>query len=609
MAYSVGVIYAVIVNLPRSIRYKNENVVIIGVIPGPHEPKKNINSHLGPLIGELLHLQSGQWFSTPVGQQFIKCVIVCLSSDIPATRKAAGFIGHNALRACSRCLKRFPRVNDRTDCSGFDRESWIPRTHSTHCEQAYKGLTAQTKVERMRIEQEYGARYSVLFELPYYDAIRFAVIDPMHNLFLGTSKHLMTIWKDSEILTKTDFQAIQQKIEKINVPLDIGRIPYKIESGMSSLTADQWKTWTCLYSLYVLQGVLPEEHLNLWWLFVQACILICQPVLTQAAIDKADQYLLEFCQKVENMYGTQACTINLHLHCHIAECLRDYGPVHSTWCFSFERYNGILGGIPNNNHTLQVEKTMMNRFVQQMESHKSFSNLVEEVDSFFPLNMVGSVSDTHVSSEMYIKHLQLLQTTKFSDLIFHDDLVLPASQISQHALQTHEKKYLTEMYQTILPDFNVLHVSRVCYRYSRAKLGNKLLSSQMARSDRSSYVCANWLNSTSSDMCRPGYVQFFFRHNITLESHNGDKISIQSHLAYIQWYKPHPERDFLHSPVTIWYPESEPVSAASFIPINRIACRCAQLQTHMEFVERPYNSGQAVIIIPIENQFHLHYKF
>lgn len=61
-------------------------------------------SYLGPLVNELLQLQSGQWFPTPVGQQFVKCVVMCLSSDIPATRKAAGFVGHNAMKACSRYL-------------------------------------------------------------------------------------------------------------------------------------------------------------------------------------------------------------------------------------------------------------------------------------------------------------------------------------------------------------------------------------------------------------------------------------------------------------------------------------------------------------------------
>ena len=59
VAYSVGVIYAVIINLPRCIRFKDENVIIIGVIPGSKEPKKHINSYIGPLVSELLQLQQG----------------------------------------------------------------------------------------------------------------------------------------------------------------------------------------------------------------------------------------------------------------------------------------------------------------------------------------------------------------------------------------------------------------------------------------------------------------------------------------------------------------------------------------------------------------------
>ena len=38
---SVGVMYLVILNLPRSIRFKSENIIIAGVIPGPKEPSKH----------------------------------------------------------------------------------------------------------------------------------------------------------------------------------------------------------------------------------------------------------------------------------------------------------------------------------------------------------------------------------------------------------------------------------------------------------------------------------------------------------------------------------------------------------------------------------------
>ena len=84
----------------------------------------------------------------------------------------------------------------------------------------------------------------MLFELPYYDCIRFVAIDVMHNLFLGTAKHTLNIWKEKRLLGANAFEEIQKRVSTFNVPQDIGRIPYKIDSGMASMTADQWKNWT-----------------------------------------------------------------------------------------------------------------------------------------------------------------------------------------------------------------------------------------------------------------------------------------------------------------------------------------------------------------------------
>ena len=35
LAYSIGVIYLVVQNLPRSLRFKLEKVIVVGLIPGP----------------------------------------------------------------------------------------------------------------------------------------------------------------------------------------------------------------------------------------------------------------------------------------------------------------------------------------------------------------------------------------------------------------------------------------------------------------------------------------------------------------------------------------------------------------------------------------------
>ena len=58
--YSTGVIYAVICNLPRDIRFKPENMLILGILPGSNEVSLHkINHYLSPIITELETLWEG----------------------------------------------------------------------------------------------------------------------------------------------------------------------------------------------------------------------------------------------------------------------------------------------------------------------------------------------------------------------------------------------------------------------------------------------------------------------------------------------------------------------------------------------------------------------
>ena len=43
--YSVGAIYLVVLNLPYSLRYLRENMILAGVIPSPNQPSLHILTH------------------------------------------------------------------------------------------------------------------------------------------------------------------------------------------------------------------------------------------------------------------------------------------------------------------------------------------------------------------------------------------------------------------------------------------------------------------------------------------------------------------------------------------------------------------------------------
>ena len=89
-------------------------------------------------------------------------------------------------------------------------------------------LAQTTQETRNTKESLYGVRYSELHRLPYFDCVRFTVVDPMHNLFLGTAKHVVEVWLEMLILSASDLERVQVKVDSSNVPSDLGRIPTKI---------------------------------------------------------------------------------------------------------------------------------------------------------------------------------------------------------------------------------------------------------------------------------------------------------------------------------------------------------------------------------------------
>ena len=60
-----------------------------------------------------------------------------------------------------------------------------------------------------KAESSLGVRYSVLLSLPYFDPVRFTVVDPMHYLYLGSGKHVFKVWMD---ITLKHLEVIEEKM-------------------------------------------------------------------------------------------------------------------------------------------------------------------------------------------------------------------------------------------------------------------------------------------------------------------------------------------------------------------------------------------------------------
>ena len=95
----------------------------------------------------------------------------------------------------------------------------------------------------------------------------------MHNLPLGSAKHVLKTWTEMGILSESDLEKEQKRVSLVKPSSEIVCIQSKISEGFKGFTGDQWKNWVCIYSFFALKGVIPSGHNGMWTAFVHACQL------------------------------------------------------------------------------------------------------------------------------------------------------------------------------------------------------------------------------------------------------------------------------------------------------------------------------------------------
>ena len=581
--YSLGAIYLTILNLPRGTRNKSNNVILVGLIPGPHEPQHDINSFLEPLVNDLQQFWTGIELNVHSlnCKKKIRCALVCIACDLPAGRKTCGFLNYNARFGCSRCWKQFSGGVGSMDYSGFDRENWRQRTGPEHKQLACRLLSKKTKSDRNVAESQSGCRYSVLLELPYFDAPRMLIIDPMHNLFLGSAKHfLKSILIGREIISESQFHVLQQRVDSMCVPPDIGRIPYKIRSGFSSFNADQWKNWVVYFSLIAMHDVLSNDILECWRHFVQACRVLSTKQISLENIQLGDAHLIQFCKRTQRLFGKESITPNMHMHCHLRSCIIDFGPLHGFWLYAFERYNGLLGAMPHNNHSIEVQ--IMNRFLRDNEVFRTVlpDEFSDEFQSLFPKHMhaSGSLADTLTLDRPFRGTGWTIDSPGL-----HVDLPLNCS---RRVFDQTQMDFFMELYTDLYKvSRSSLVLSSTFQEYSSAKLNGKQFGTYRTRTASSSVAIAVWdsnlfgpspmmsTTSTSTTVCRAVRIHSFCKHVVTIDGETKTHL-----LVSLSWFRIHPKHGEFGKPTTVWYSDFfESFGIYSIIPVQLLQSRTVSI--------------------------------
>ena len=215
----------------------------------------------------------------------MRAALLCVSSDLPALRKITQFLGHKADLGCSRCKFRAEREPGRVGASGkmsyFTGNNVSPRKHDEVLQQGMEYKNASSKSSASAIAQKNGVRYSELLRLPYFDIVRMTATDPMHTFLLGLMRRETEL--NLQFLTSTQKQVLIQRIKSVRIPYDIGRLPTNIfddSTGITGITADQWKTYITCYAKPCMFKLLPRQPYKCIVLLAEVVTLIVSPVFT-----------------------------------------------------------------------------------------------------------------------------------------------------------------------------------------------------------------------------------------------------------------------------------------------------------------------------------------
>ena len=281
-------------------------------------------------------------------------------------------------------------------------------------------------------------------------------------------------------------ELIQEKVNTSVTISEVGLIPYKISSNFARLTANEWKDWTLIFSLISLYGMIPQEHLTCWELFVSACTIFSSSILSEAEILKARDLIHQFFSSAETLFGSTFLTLNTHLHLHLHDVLKDYGPCYGYWLFSFERYNGLLGKYPTNQCSIEIQ--LMRHFVQNMQI-RSLVNSDSDLSSdslFIKLlgsKTAGASSETIFQQDVYlfsnistILSLPQINVSPFLGYL-NQSFIKLLPPFSLYKFSNEELACLGTCYVSFLPDINPLEIRQLCRKYKCVQWWSEWLNS------------------------------------------------------------------------------------------------------------------------------------
>jgi len=366
---------------------------------------------------------------------------------------------------------------------------------------------------------------------------------------------------------------VDELARHVKLPPGVGAIPSCISSTSNSMKSDELKTWVLYVSLYALKDSLPKPHFNMWQAFVRACKLLLKPYISVEETNHAHELLKLFNNTFVRLIGAKYCTPNMHMQLHIKSCIVDFGPVYCFWCYSFERYNGILGGYQTNNRSISVQ--LMRKFSESHSIVTSYGNINQDVPSLHELKLLSKI-DQNLYNIMPIYTYRAEKRLTSSMLKSNYHTFLSGGKL--RCLAKEDVVSITQFLQGFFPNDEIT-IERIVQSYSRIKIGRDNFASVKYRANNNN---DKFLLVYEENENRPGFINDII--DITVCFSNDRKISIP--FFEVSIFQKHPHQDYygVNCPMKIY---NTLVENPLFAPVNSVGGKCIVIKCDKTFNRVP----------------------
>jgi len=267
-------------NLSPEIRFHSDNLLALGVIPGPNKPA-DVDSFLIPLAEELFRLAAGvEAYDILSNSHFcLRAFLLIMFGDFPAVSMLMKMKGVNGICPCRACkIKAVPIPTDSNRTGTY----YVPlsadltglgRSHGELMAQADLIDRASTKAEAEKLSKEFGIKgRSILSEIDSLSFPQSFPFDYMHVAWENIMNTLITLWSGE--YKSLDEGTHKYRIDKAawkevgtrgaaansTIPSTFGpQIPNIFEKG-SFMSADMWSFWTRFLAPVLLRDSFKEPE-------------------------------------------------------------------------------------------------------------------------------------------------------------------------------------------------------------------------------------------------------------------------------------------------------------------------------------------------------------